>query len=355
MNVKKVGSANGRNRGSVALIATFVVAMMVAASASLLFVGGDNNHDADDTVFGSGPAIDISYKDVSEIQDEIQGAINKGSAGSGIKVNGEKDDADVTLYLFIPKGMTVTWNAEYEGNVPGAMIHINSASQYGPYNGNFADDFSGTFRVTGSGTICNISDGGIALSVDHGNVMTAGVIESGMSLFSSDPNAGQYGIGIEVGEGNVTVTGGSVNALWAYGIGIRVGEGNVTVTGGDIFVDEYGAGIYVDKGNVTMTGGAVYTWNPGVAGIRITEGSLNMTGGSISTTNNFTTAILLGSPTTEGYATIRGGSVTTGTHYAIHVVNGAAVYLEGTVKGGFQADEGFVADEGFIVCATHYY
>ncbi|MDR0791339.1 MAG: bacterial Ig-like domain-containing protein [Methanomassiliicoccaceae archaeon] len=416
MNLKKGSSAKRKGKGSSAVIAAFVVAMMVAASAPLLFVGGHDNDDADGAVFGTGPAIDITDKTVSEIRDEIRVATDGASAADSINVIGAISDADETLHLFIPTGVTMIWDATYEGDVSGILICINFEGEYGRYAGNFASNFSGTFRLTDKGMIRNTSDDAIALSMDSGNVITAGVIEagrqweeyipftgkdgvgihvekgnvtvtggtitafwtgsvgirvgegnvtvtggrvdSGANVPGAHDDQGEYGVGIEVGKGDVTMTDGGINARWSRGIGISVSEGNVTMTGGAIFMDQYGTGIHAEKGNVTMADGKIFTWNPGVTGVRVVEGILNMAGGEINTYGNHSTNVSVGSDTTEGYAVIRGGEIIIGhAGTMIHVVNGAAVYLDGIFDYLENGTPRAVhrADDGFIVCADHYY
>ena len=178
-------------------------------------------------------ANDIYYEitqgqSVSQIQNELQNAINNATANDKIIVTGSKTNVDVTLYLNIPENKTVVWKATYQAT--SALNSLISLSD----NGTF--EVSGGALVTTNGnTIHGYGVGSTIIVSADGKVQTSGngvhaiTTEGNVEIKESAVISGTTGEVIKTTGDNsiVTVSGGSVtatseNAIIAQGINAKV-------------------------------------------------------------------------------------------------------------------------------------
>lgn len=213
-----------------AAAAAVAIAFMLVAAAPMFFGGNDNG----DTILGADAGIDITGKTVSEIGTEIHDAIAAADAGDTVTVTGSKTDANSSLEITIPAGMTVIWKAGYIGN---SCILL-----YG----------DGVFEVA-DGAEVKIWDGD-SISARYDNVhvaVTGGLVECTMA----------GGDAVHIGTGGITVTGGTIKAsVRSYGGAIfgYPGSGAIVIKGGTVEADgSDGIAIYQEGGTVTVTGGTV--------------------------------------------------------------------------------------------------
>ncbi|GHV10954.1 hypothetical protein FACS1894219_01320 [Clostridia bacterium] len=214
------------------------------------------------------------------LQDEIDGISDAG--GGTVTVTGSKTDADATLELVIPEGVTVVWDADYSGTVGNnetndALIELKTVEN---------STLGGKFILTGSlkniaktARVINVI-GSIAVEIDGGDVYAESTNDGGgiaIAIFSE-------------GGGDVTVTSGMVIS---NGMLILAGASDVLISGGTVtndfkdFEDDVieliveGAIIAND---ITITGGKV---TANAAGIGIVSGSINISGDAEVTANAY--------------------------------------------------------------------
>ncbi|GHU36685.1 hypothetical protein FACS1894105_07460 [Clostridia bacterium] len=210
------------------------------------------------------------------LQDKIDTIALLDAGGGTVTVTGSKTDADATLELVIPEGVTVVWYADYSGadDFTGTLIKINAGS------GEELD--VGTFHVAG-GIITSIG----TLIDSYGDLLISGGI---LSNASEVPLTSDTLSGIEAR--NITITDGTIAAHGYYsGIEAYV---NISIDGDDTVVtahavteendvdfkgnplnEVYGYAILAE-GDITIGGGTVIT-DGGASGIH-SDGDINIRG-----------------------------------------------------------------------------
>jgi hypothetical protein len=168
------------------------------------------------------PAIwanDINYEitqeqSVSQIQNDLQNAIDNAAAYDKIIVTGSKTNADATLFLNIPEDKTVVWKATYQA--ASALNPLISLSD----NGTF--EVSGGTLVTTNGNTMNSNGTGSTIIVGaNSKVQTSG---AGVHAITTEGN-------VEIKEGaEISGTTGEVIETTGYDSMITMSGGSVTVT-----------------------------------------------------------------------------------------------------------------------------
>ena len=152
---------------------------------------------------------------------------------------------------------------------------------------------SGTLKVSSKGNYGIYSS--VNITINGGSVTASGR---------------KYGIGSE--QGNITISGGTIEVTGSYGI---YSNGDITISGGKVTAagDRYGYGISGEEGNITISGGTV-TATGYYYGIN-SKGNITISGGSVTATGTGANGDGISS---RGDITISGGTVTaTGDDYGI--------------------------------------
>ncbi len=157
---------------------------------------------------------------------------------------------------------------------------------------------SGTLKVSSKGNYGIYSS--VNITINGGSVTASGR---------------KYGIGSE--QGNITISGGTVEVTGSYGI---YSNGDITISGGKVTAagDRYGYGISGEEGNITISGGTV-TATGYYYGIN-SKGNITISGGSVTATGTGENGDGIYG---RGDITISGGTVTaTGSRYGIYSYKG---------------------------------
>ena len=304
------------------------IAVMMAASAFVVFGNwGGADHD-DDAVIGADHSVAISQTmTVSTIRTDIQNKINAAVSGDTITVTGSKTNVDATLNLIIDTGKTVVWKAVFTGDDSGKVIIYLSGS--------------GTFEVAAGAKISGNGSDTVDAGGDNVKVVVSGgeVINTG----SGDAIHGGYK-GIFVNGGLVRASAGDGCAT-LYG-----GNGDVTVTGGKVEAVGYATVAIEGYGTVTVTGGTITASGGSSVAILAYDCDIVITGGTVNAKGGGGVALKLFGDEELSTAAITGGTVkASGTDgIAIYMNYGVAAYLSGTLSGGVfvQWDSGAVFKVG---------
>ena len=197
------------------------------------------------------PAIwanDINYEitqeqSVSQIQSDLQNAIDNAAAYDKIIVTGSKTNADATLFLNIPEDKTVVWKATYQA--ASALSPLISL----PNSGTF-EVSGGTLVTTNGNTICGINPSSTIIVSANGKVKTSGngahaiTTEGNVEIKDAAEISGTTGEVIETtGDYSIiTMSGGSVTATSENAIIARGINAKVFVSGGilsNVATDSY--------------------------------------------------------------------------------------------------------------------
>lgn len=257
----------------------------------------------------------------------------------------------------------------------GAIRYLNQ-TRYADANGNYNNHNKLVFRGNGSLTVANVKgdgynywDSAIGNSDDkdncYGIVIDSGVIFAGTTYKDNSTALGAGGNGY----GEVTINGGIVTAVAAtsgtaigggIGYGNRGGEGDVTITGGTVYAYNYkneynvpssaigGAGAktnYGSTGKVTITGGTVFAWS--ASGTAIGGGSsyqrgagdakITITGGEVTAVTDSPASCCIGGGTAYTINDKKGSGFNGGT--AEISISGNPVIHTGSIGGGGTGDD----------------
>ncbi len=196
------------------------------------------------------------------------------------------------------------------GTIVTGNVAINGAGSGG---GIFND---GALNVTGStisGNSANRAGGGIEAAAGSTTVLTNVTLDNNNAGVAPATAAPGNGGGLHItGNGNATITGGSVsgNSAAAEGGGLWNGSGTMTVSGGTVLsgnvasgsgFDQGGGGIFNDGGTLNVNGGVTIDNNTannapgGGGGILSVGGTANVTGSTITNNDNYGIRIVNGS------------------------------------------------------------
>ena len=303
---------------------------------------------------------------VSQIQTNIQTAIDAASFGDTVTVLGTYDNANGTLTLRIPAGRTVFWAASYTSTLspvgsPGLDMIVLTGGLTGGGNfevGDYGSSY-GSIKTRGAyQSIAIFNDSFIDrvhITVSgHGSIANEGSASGGCAIWSGfgfvtitdDAVVSTSGNGkpaITSQTCQVTVSGNAkVSAVGNGSDAIRLNNGTVTVSGSaEIIGGDGGNAIHgttptdpTREVDVVINGGAVKAGTSGFA-ILIWNGSVTLNDGTVDG-NTYGTAI----STARGSVTINGGAVSSVNSPAIHT--GDASYASGDPGGNVYMNSGIV-------------
>ena len=179
------------------------------------------------------------------------------------------------------------WPIYSDGNLTITGTGVIDLTVAGTWEGIQVDD--GNLTISG-GTV-NIDSGGNGIVAD-GNIEITGGSVNIIARFNNGINSG----------GNVTISGGTVN-IDSDNNGIS-SPNDVTISSGTVYINAVGSGINAD-GNIEISGGTVDA-SAGVAGI-YADGDIEISGGTVTVDASSGAA---GIYTISGDIEITGGSVT---------------------------------------------
>jgi len=225
-------------------------------------------------LYGAAKYIDITNMTVAQIQT----AIGNATTGETLTVTGSKTGVNEQLVLDIKTGVTVDWQATYDGGLTSqALIRLFDVG--GTNEGEFkVTGTTGKIRASGTGTSVYAIDAGASstkITIDGGEVSASNATESAVAIKADSSSGGDisvinYGIvsaygnsgstiGISGCDGDITVrnsaviaSGGGTNTAISSYIGI------------DIYIED--SAILVDSGycidgvssdNLTLSRGVV--------------------------------------------------------------------------------------------------
>ena len=174
--------------------------------------------------------------------------------GDSLIVTGEYTGADKSLNIYIDCGKTIYWKADYSGEFYGYLIELEGEGRFVVAGGTLAITAAG-----GGDPVCAICSEVCAVTVSGGTV----------SATATDGAA----IAIYFGEGEVTVTGGTVTAKGkSIAAGIGTYDGCIAVTGGKaeaaveeggdcaaVWIFAYGVAVYLKGADIS---GGFETYDP---------------------------------------------------------------------------------------------
>jgi len=175
---------------------------------------------------------------VTEIQSEIQSAIDNATSSDMVMVTGSKTDANLTLTLNIPEGKTVVWQATYQSSA-----------------------------ALGSNTLISFTGDGI-LNVANGALITA----NATALTATGNNSTT----VVSGTGKVQTEGNGVHAITTSGNVEVKDNAQVSGTTGEV-IDTYG-----DNSIVTVSGGTVTATSENAIIARGINAQVLVSGGYVS-------------------------------------------------------------------------
>ena len=203
---------------------------------------------------------------------------------------------------------------------------------------------SNALTIEGSGTLNAVCDGANAaiygdgaLTVNGGSVVATGGSRNGITVGTVAVSGGTVtATGSDAGiraEKDLTISGGTVHATGntpQEGVAIESKKGNITISGGEVEAEGTAAGISAAEGAVTISGGTVTATggSTGIAGLQ----SVSIQGGTVNATGGGAGILCLQS------VSIQGGTVT----------------VTATTEGGLgavYAQEGVTVADGLAVTA----
>jgi uncharacterized protein YjdB len=114
----------------------------------------------------------VGTDSVATIQSGIQTKIDAATSGDIVTVTGSKNNADTTLTLDIPAGVTVTWSANYSGNSSTYMlIDIFGEGAFEVRAGNIEATSNGQTAILSDGVTISVT-GGRVKGGDNGEAIT---------------------------------------------------------------------------------------------------------------------------------------------------------------------------------------
>lgn len=316
------------------------------------------------TAYAVNTDVDITGKSVSDIETDIQAAINGIAEEGTVTVIGSKTTGvDSEINLTIPAGITVIWKAVYAGQASSSeQLHkiiligegtfevaeggeiIVEPDSYGTYaHANQAirnrTNFEKVTIIVSGGVVSNSSNDGGAIWGGGGNVIITG----------GKLSAGGYSGAVVRSSGDITISGGTVEVSGDngdYGTAIVSDGGTVTINGGIVSAKQSGGSALNSAGDVFINGGTIEAGGGSASNAVIwiaRKRQLTMTGGTVEATAKDGTAIRvyenIAVDNTGVNALILGGQVKAsgenGCAINIAASDGIAAYLAGTCTGDF--------------------
>jgi len=179
---------------------------------------------------------------VASIKSAIQDAINGAASGDKVTVTGAFSGADTTLTLDIKTGVTVIWQADYSGAVPGQfqgtgelLISLIGGGTFDIAAGSITNkqgygvalEPSNRYTVLNGGAVINDADDGFA-------IRASGI---GVSLVINDGEVYGNGNSTAVSSSfDLTINGGTIGTCSSLitGPAVNCSDGTATINGGDI-------------------------------------------------------------------------------------------------------------------------
>jgi len=221
--------------------------MIFAVSLTILSDGNDN-YESD--VLGASSTLNIT--DATALSD-IENAVSALNDGDVLTVTGSKTNGSGELYLYIPEGAKVMWDAVFESN---SSIYVASAGSFESAEGKL--DIGGlkvgdTATATLNGDIDFWGTGLGAGFVYSGAQSLSKLIINGNLTISGDGH-GFYAMfdGAEVTiNGNLEITGENSAA--------RGWDGGLMTVNGDVIISGNGSSIQAGYGGTTVINGTLTT------------------------------------------------------------------------------------------------
>ena len=276
------------------------------------------------TVSAADQTVTIIQTDtVAQVSDKIITAINNTGGSGTVTVNGSKNNANASLSLSIPSGVTVIWNANYAGDVGGSyLITFEGNGTFEMASGSIQSNgysyavysYGITLKVSG-GTISSEYD--VAIYSDDSTInISGGMISSGMISIG---NPTIYLVDSTLTVSNGTISSENGNAIVSINSTVNISGGMV------ISVNGYYA-IYSEDSTLTINGGTIMASGEDGVAIRLEDSTLTISGGTISTTCPYGTIFAY-----DYKINISGGFVFAyGTTITSTNTYGGAIYLNGS-------------------------
>jgi len=310
------------------------------------------------TASAVGTNVAIAQADsVSTIQANIQNAIDGIATGETVTVTGSKTDADIQLYLEIPEGKTVKWEADYAGSVyMDTLVFCNWLGLMEIAGGSIINECDTPHPNPDLG-VCNhtfigghilVSDGKVRAAYGVAIYANRSVTVRGGEVSAADGTAIHT-----IGPGNkIEISGGTVST--ADGIAIHANEvSDIVVSGGTVSANN-GNAISSNGGEITISGGTV---SAGSSPINVSNCNVKVSGGEVKATG-FGHAISTGSDDGNIGIEVSGGTVSSASGCALYtfprgdiVVSGGMVSSGSTTGGVILANGNVTVSDGVVKSA----
>ena len=197
---------------------------------------------------------------VAEIQSAIQDAIDAAGYADWVIVTGSKTDANASLTLAIPSGVSVGWEADYSGTMPStsALITLTGSGWFSVYGASLKNN------STAGHTIYCSSLNNVGIDLTHG-----ATVEGGYDAIRAENSQ------VWVYEGSTvkTTTSGG-RAIWAKDIRVDSDSIIQNDNGTAIRVSVAGSRVEIEGGTISAGNYAIDTSGSGDAVVTITGGTL---------------------------------------------------------------------------------